>query len=86
MARQKRQQTLFVIFAGVQQPAPLRTSFIARDGSTTTLKSKAAIFDTFVDASVFAERNHIALNGRIYIGLETFADRDLFPPHRLPER
>jgi aspartate/methionine/tyrosine aminotransferase len=73
----KTKQTLFVIFAGVQQQVAFGTCSIAQDASLTMMRSKAARFYTFADAKEFAEKNHIAFNGFTYIGLEDFTDLDM---------
>jgi hypothetical protein len=65
----KKKQTLFVIIAGPQQAC-----YIAQDASITMMRSNAARFNSFADAKEFAEKNHIALNARTYIGLEDFTD------------
>ena len=70
----KKKQTLFVIFVGPKQPAEPGPRYIANDGSTTTLRSKAARFWTYWDAKAFAELNHIALNVLTYIGREYITD------------
>lgn len=70
----KTKQTLFVIFAGPQQQVATGTCYVAQDGTTTMMRSKAARFYSFAEAKEFAKENHIALNARTYIGLEDFTD------------
>jgi hypothetical protein len=69
MAQNK--QTLFVIFSGPKQHAGPGTHYFAEDGSTTTLRPKAARFYTFTD------QNQITLSAHIYIGREEFTEFDL---------
>jgi hypothetical protein len=73
----KKKQTLFVIFSAPHQHAGPGTHYIATDGSTTTLRPKAARFYTFAEAKDFAQQNHITLNAHTYIGPEEFTDFDL---------
>jgi len=73
----KTQQTLFVIFAGLQQQVAPGAYYIARDGCPTVMRSKAARFSSFADAKVFAKESRIALDGHTYIGLEDFTDLEL---------
>ena len=68
----KQKQTLFVIFSRPKKRAEPGDRYIANDGSTTTIRSKAARFWTYWDAKAFAEMNHIALNALTYIGREYF--------------
>jgi hypothetical protein len=75
MAKTKR--ALFVIFAGPQQRVASGTCYIARDGTTTMMRSKAARFDSFAEAKEFAKENHIKFNAHTYIGLEDFTDVDM---------
>ena len=73
----KTQQTLFVIFAGLQQQVAPGAYYIARDGYPTVMRSKAARFSSFADAKEFANESRIALNGHTYIGLEDFTVLEL---------
>lgn len=73
----KKKQTLFVIFSGPQQHAAPGTRYIAQDGSTTTIRSKAARFYSWDEAKDFADRMGIALTALKYIGQEDFTDFDL---------
>lgn len=70
----KPKHTVFVIVMTPQQRVAPGTGCIALDGSTTMMRSKAAKFYSFADAKEFAKENHIAFNGRTYIGLEDFTD------------
>jgi hypothetical protein len=70
----KKTQRLFVIFAGPKQPAEPRTRYIATDGSTTAIRSKAARFWTYWNAQAFAEMNHIVLNALTYIDREDLTE------------
>jgi hypothetical protein len=77
----QKQQTLFVIFSGTQQHTRSGTHYITERAGrkTTTIRSKAAKFATFVEAQEFAERNHITLDAHTYIGQEDFTVFDLRP-------
>lgn len=76
-----KKQTLFVIFAGpkprVKPRARPGPRYIANNGSTTTLRSRAARFWTYWEAKAFAEVNHIALTALTYIDREYFTELDL---------
>lgn len=66
-------QSRYVIFAG----PPKVTScacYLALDGYSTILRSKAARFYSYADAKEFAEVSHVTLNNHTYIGLEDFTD------------
>jgi hypothetical protein len=70
-------QTLFVIFASSQQYEAPRTCYIAQDGTTSMMRSKAARFYSFAEAKQFAKENHIKFNAHTYIGLEDFTDVEM---------
>ena len=70
-------QTWFVIVASFHQQVAAGSCYIALDGYSTILKSKAARFYSFAEAKAFAEVGRIALNGHTYIGLEDFTDLEL---------
>ena len=70
-------QTCFVIVVSAQHQVTSCSCYIALDGYSTILKSKAARFQSVADAKAFAEVSRIALNGPTYIGLEEFTDVDL---------
>jgi hypothetical protein len=72
-----KKQTRFVISAGPKPRARPRTRYIANNGSTTTIRSKAARFWSYWDAKEFAEVNHITLNAGAYIDREDFTELDL---------
>ena len=73
----KGKQTRFVIFFGHEMREDPGARYVAENGSTTTMRLKAATFDTFPDAKDFAEQNHISLDAHTYIGQEDFTDFDL---------
>ena len=73
----KTKQTLFVIFARPQQYVARGTCYIARDGTTTMIRSKAARFDSFAEAKEYAKENHIKFNANTYIGLEDFTEAEM---------
>ena len=73
----KTKQSRFVIFAGAQKRPESWFCYIALDGYSTILKSKAARFQSFADAKAFAKEHRIALNGLTYFGLEDFTDGEL---------
>jgi hypothetical protein len=73
----KTKQSLFVIFARSQQYVARGTCYIARDGTTTMIRSKAARFYSFAEAKEFAKENHIKFNAHTYIGLEDFTDVEM---------
>lgn len=70
----KTKQTRYVIFAGPQMQAESGACYLALDGYSTILRSKAARFHSFADAKEFAEVSRVALNDHTYIGLEDFTD------------
>ena len=77
---QKNKKTLFVIFHGQRQHGGPGTRYIARDGTTTKHKSRAATFGTAHDAITFAKEKGITFDGAVnYIGQEDFTDWDLRP-------
>ena len=73
----KIKQSRFVIFAGPQKRLESRSCYIALDGYSTILKSKAARFQNFADAQAFADVSSIALNDHTYINQEDFTDGEL---------
>ena len=70
-------QARFVIFVGPPQYVALGSCYIATDGSPTMMSSKAASFNSFAQAKIFAEAHLIVLNARTYIGREDFTDLDM---------
>lgn len=70
-------QTRFVIVVGSEQKVDSGSCYIAIDGYSTILKSKAARFQSVADAQAFAEASRIALTGHTYIRLEEFIDFEL---------
>ena len=73
----KTKQSRYVIFAGAQKRAESWSCYIALDGYSTILKSKAARFHSFADAQAFADVSSIALNDHTYINQEVFTDGEL---------
>ena len=73
----KTKQTLFVIFAGVQQQVAFGTCSIAQDAPLTLMRSKATRFDSVADAKECSEENHIAFNALTYIGRKDFIDLEI---------
>jgi len=73
----KPKQSWHVIFAGPQKQGTSSACYIALDGYSTILKSKAARFQSFADAQAFAEVSRIALNDHTYINQEDFTDGEL---------
>ena len=69
-------QARFVICAGPKPYAGADTRYLANDGSTTTLRSKAARFWTYWEAKEFAEVNRIALTAVTYIDRAYFTELD----------
>lgn len=70
-------QTRFVIVVSSQQKVTSGSCYIAIDGYSTILKSKAARFQSVADAQAFAEASRIALTGHTYICLEDFTNAEL---------
>jgi hypothetical protein len=70
----KPKQAFFVIIASPQQQVAPGSCYIAQDGSTTMMSSKAAKFLSLADAKEFVEENRIALNAFTYIDLKIFID------------
>jgi hypothetical protein len=70
-------QTRFVIVVSSQQKVTSGSCYIAIDGYSTILKSKAARFQSVADAQAFAEASRIALTDHTYISLEDFIDLEL---------
>lgn len=70
-------QMRFVIVVSSQQKVTSGSSYIAIDGYSTILKSKAARFQSAADALAFAEASRIALTGHTYIRLEESIDLEL---------
>jgi len=73
----KTEESLFVLFTAPYQQVASGACYIALDGYSTILRSKAARFHSFADAKAFTEENRIALNGLTYIGLDDFTDLEL---------
>ena len=73
----KTKQTLFVIFARPQQYVARGTCYIARDGTTTMIRSKAARLDSSAEAKESAKENHTKFNANTYIGMEDFTDAEM---------
>ena len=70
-------QMRFVIVVSSQHKVTSGSCYIAIDGYSTILKSKAARFQSVGDAQAFAEASRIALTGHTYIRLEQFIDLEL---------
>ena len=73
----KTKQSRYVICAGPQKRVASGSCYIALDGYSTILKSKAARFQSFADAQAFAEVSRVALNSHTYINQEEFTDGEL---------
>jgi hypothetical protein len=73
----KTKQSRHVICVGPQKQGASGACYIALDGYSTILKSKAARFQSFADAQTFAEVSRIALNDHTYINQEEFTDGEL---------
>lgn len=70
-------KTMFVIFAGPQQLESPGTHYIADDGTVTDIKSRAAKFYSYAEATEFAIKNNIELTAVTYIGQEDFTDFEI---------
>jgi hypothetical protein len=68
---------MFVIFAGPQQHGSPGTRYIATNGETTDIKSRAAKFHSFAAAQDFAKERSITLTDIKYIGQEDFTDFEI---------
>jgi hypothetical protein len=68
----KTKPALYVIFTGPQKQGVYGACYIAVDGYSTILRSKAARFHSIAVAKEFAEVSRIELNGHAYIGLADF--------------
>jgi hypothetical protein len=75
--KRKKKQTLFVIFAGPQQFGRPGTQYIAKDGSRTGIKARAAKFYSHQEAVNFAKNGKIELTAITYIGQEDFTDFEI---------
>lgn len=73
----KTKQSRYVIFTGPQKRVESGSCYIALDGYSTILKSKAARFQSFADAQTFADVSSITLNDHTYINQEDFTDGEL---------
>ena len=73
----KTKQSRHVIIAGHQNQGASGPCYIAIDGYSTILKSKAARFQSIADAQAFAEVCRIALNDHTYINQQDFSDGEL---------
>ena len=67
----------YVIFAGPPPYVALVSCYIAKDGSPTVMRSKAARFNSFAQAKTFADATLIVLNAHTYIGREDFTDLEM---------
>jgi hypothetical protein len=72
----KTKQSRYVICAGSQQRLESGSCYIALDGYSTILKSKAARFQSFADAQAFADVSCVALNDHTY-NQEDFTEGEL---------
>jgi hypothetical protein len=77
MSPRRKKHTLFVIFARPEQHGRPGTLYIAKDGSRTKIKSRAANFYSFEDAKDFAKDKKIKLTALTYIGQEDFTDFEI---------
>ena len=68
---------MFVIFARPQQHGRPGTLYIAKDGTRTERKFRAAKFYSFEDAKDFAKDKKIKLTALTYIGQEDFTDFEI---------
>ena len=73
----KTKESRYVLFAGPQKQIVFGACYIAMDGYSTILRSKAARFQSIADAKKFAEATRIALNDHTYINQEDFTDGEL---------
>ena len=72
-----KRKVMFVIFAGPQQFGRPGTQYIAKDGSTTKVKMRAAKFYSHMDAREFAKEKNIEPTAITYIGQDDFTDFEL---------
>jgi hypothetical protein len=77
MATKRKSQSMFVIFAGPQQHGRPGTRYIAKDGSETGIKSRAAKFHSAAGGKAFAEKMKIGLSEHTYIGEEDFTEFEI---------
>ncbi len=73
----KTKHARYVIFAGPQMQVASGACYLALDGYSTILRSKAARFHSVADAKEFADVSRVMLNNHTYIGLEDFTDSEL---------
>ena len=73
----RKPKTLWVIFAGPQQHGGPGTRYIAKDGTVTGIKSRAAKFYSHGEAVEFAQHKKIKLTATRYIGQEDFTDFEI---------
>lgn len=76
MGRSKK-NNLFVIFRGPEQIMRPGTKYYAKDASATEIKTRAAKFYSFDEATEFAKKNNIELSSLDYIGIESFSESDI---------
>ena len=76
MAKTKK-QSRYVIVAGPQKRGASGACYIALDGYSTILRSKAAKFQSVADAQAFANVSRIALNGHTCINRQEFTHGEL---------
>jgi hypothetical protein len=74
MSPKRKKHTTYVIFAGPQQFGRPGTRYVAKDGTETDIKSRAAKFYSHYDAVEFAKQKNIELTAITYIGREDFTD------------
>ena len=67
----------FVIFDGPKVHDGPGTHYIANDGTSTDLRSRAAKFFSHAEARIFAMEKGITLSPVLYIGIEDFTDFEL---------
>ncbi len=72
-----KRTTVFVIFSGPQQHGRPGTRYIAKDGTITDVRSRAAKFYSFADAQEFAKERTITLTATTYIGQEDFTEFEI---------
>ena len=70
-------QSRYVIVVGLQKRESSGACYIAIDGYSTILRSKAAKFQSVADAQAFAEVSRNASNGHTYIHQQDFTHGEL---------
>lgn len=70
-------KSLWVVYDGPQQFGATKQKYVATDGTVTTVKTKAARFETPAEAQAFVQAKKMVLSEMRYIATEDFTESEL---------